>query len=84
MFKESDFPDITYEYELFYLIVRIYIRLGDDAKATSYMKVFDQTKSEIIQKSKIRSEYKYKRSRYGLQEQKNLWQEKVIIMYGKF
>ena len=76
VFKESDFPDITYEYELLYLIVAIYIRLGDDAKATSYMKVFDQTKSEIIQKAKSDPSINTSEVVKWLTRAKNLWQEK--------
>ncbi len=76
VFKESDFPEISYEYELLYLIAAIYMRLGDEAKATSYMKVFDQTKANILQKAKADQRINTSEVVKWLTRAKDLWQER--------
>jgi hypothetical protein len=52
VFKESDFPEVSYEYEVLFLIFAIYLRPEDEKSAASYLKVLDQTKAEVLQKSK--------------------------------
>lgn len=76
VFKESDFPDISYEYELLYLIAAIYMRLGDETKATSYLKVFDQTKGEILQKAKADPKINTTEVVKWLTRARNLWQDR--------
>ncbi|WP_411822380.1 DUF2225 domain-containing protein [Leptospira sp. 'Mane'] len=52
VFRLSDFPEKTYEFEVCYLIVVCSIKLGDETKAGSFIKVLDQTKGELTLESK--------------------------------
>lgn len=76
VFRESDFPDISYEYEVLYLIAALYMRLEDDANTASYLKVFDQTKSEILQKAKANPQINTHEVTHWLNRAKNLWQDR--------
>ncbi|HMV44320.1 MAG TPA: DUF2225 domain-containing protein [Leptospiraceae bacterium] len=76
VFKESDFPEISYEYEVLYLISAIYMRLGDEANTTQYFKVFDKTKSEVLQKAKANPQINTHEVTHWLNRAKNLWQDR--------
>ncbi|WP_167884343.1 DUF2225 domain-containing protein [Leptospira ilyithenensis] len=52
IFRLSDFPEKPYEFEVCYLIVVCSIKLGDESKAASFIKVLDQTKAELGLESK--------------------------------
>ncbi|MCB1178159.1 MAG: hypothetical protein KDK36_11310, partial [Leptospiraceae bacterium] len=76
VFKESDFPEVSYEYEVLYLIFTIYLKLEDEANAQSYLKVFDQTKTEVIQKSKNDPRISTVEVVKWLNKTKDLWQDR--------
>ena len=52
VFRTSDFPEKSYEFEVCYLLVAMYTRLGEDGKAGSYIKALDQSKGELAGKAK--------------------------------
>ena len=52
------------------------MRLGDETKATSYLKVFDQTKGEILQKAKADPKINTTEVVKWLTRARNLWQDR--------
>lgn len=76
VFKNSDFPDKVYEYEVCYLLVAIYIRLKEEGKAGSFIKILDMIKGELTQKSKDNPSITFQDINKWLTKAKTLWQSK--------
>lgn len=77
VFKLSDFPDKVYEFEVCYLLVAIYIRLGNEAKAGNFIKILDQSKGEMTQKAKDNPNVTLTDINKWLSKAKELWQSRT-------
>lgn len=77
VFRTSDFPEKSYEFEVCYLLVAIYIRLGEDGKAGSYIKTLDQSKGEMAIKAKDNPNINIQDINKWLNKAKSLWQSRT-------
>lgn len=76
VFKLSDFPEKSYEYEVCYLLIAIYIRTKQEGKAGSFIKTLDMAKGELVQKSKDNPSINLQDINKWLTKAKTLWQSK--------
>lgn len=77
VFRTSDFPEKSYEFEVCYLLVAINTRLGEDGKAGSYIKALDQSKGELAGKAKDNPNINLQDINKWLSKAKNLWQSRT-------
>ena len=74
VFLKSDFPEKSYEFEVCYLATVISVRLKDESKAQSYIKVLDKTKGELMQKARTDKNVSTQEITNWLTKTKNFWQ----------
>lgn len=77
VFRTSDFPEKSFEFEVCYLLVAIYIRLSEDGKAGSFIKTLDQSKGEMVAKAKDNPDINLQDINKWLSKAKNLWQSRT-------
>lgn len=76
VFRLSDFPDKSYEFEVCYLIVVCCIKVGDETKAGEYIKVLDQSKAEISAESKVNPKVPLQEVTKWSNKAKEVWQNR--------
>jgi hypothetical protein len=76
VFRLSDFPDKSYEFEVCYLIVVCAVKLDDEAKAGEYIKVLDITKAELTAESKNNPKVPLQEVTKWSTKAKELWQNR--------
>jgi uncharacterized protein (DUF2225 family) len=76
VFRLSDFPDKSYEFEVCYLIVVCCVKLGDETKAGEYIKVLDITKAELTAESKTNPKVPLQDVTKWSTKAKELWQNR--------
>jgi hypothetical protein len=73
VFRISDFPEKSYEYEVCFLIIVASLMLEKETKAQDYIRVLDQTKGELTQKARLDPKINTTEIQKWLNRAKNLW-----------
>jgi len=76
VFRLSDFPEKSYEFEVCYLIVVCCLKIGDETKAAEYIKVLDITKAELTAESKTNPKVPLQEVTKWSTKAKELWQNR--------
>lgn len=76
VFRLSDFPEKSYEFEVCYLIVVCCVKIGDETKAGEYIKVLDLSKAELTAESKTNPKVPLQEVTKWSTKAKELWQNR--------
>ncbi len=84
VFRLSDFPDMTHEFEVCYLVVACAIKLNEEEKAGEWIKALDKTKGDLAVKAKENPRIPAQEAAKWSQKSKDLWQNRNDPTVWKF